>query len=85
MASTGVSRVDREASLQKRQRNYEYAIALFLELSVPFEVMKDWRHLVVRYKGKVADFWPTTGQYAIRCAQPVYRRGIRKLLEELDG
>ena len=84
MASSGVSRLDPEGSRAKRRSNFENSTRLLREKGIMFE-QKSEHHLVVNHNGKIADFWPTTGQYAIRCKKPVYLRGVFRLIKSLEG
>jgi hypothetical protein len=82
MASRGVSRLDPEGSRNKRVSNLENSISLLESRGIEYE-QKSPHHFVVTHNGKIADFWPTTGQYAIRCSKPRYLRGVFNLMKDL--
>jgi hypothetical protein len=83
MASSGVSKLDPEGSRAKRKSNFENSTQLLKDRGVEF-IQKSEHHLVLTHNGKIADFWPTTGQYAVRCKKPRYLRGVFNLIRDLE-
>lgn len=51
---------------------------------IEFEEKNGGVHLVVTHKGKVADFWPTTGRFCVR-GTGQYKRGVRLLIRIMRG
>lgn len=72
----------KQISQERRASNRENSAELLRGRGVPFEEKNDGAHLIVRYGGKVADFWPGTGKYNVR-GSGVYKRGVFRLLKEL--
>lgn len=70
----------------RRARNRAASAGVLREHGIPFEVKNDGAHLIVRYRGKVADLWPGTGKYRVRMPGGKgerYRRGVFNLLKDI--
>lgn len=67
---------------ERRAANRENSAELLRQRGVPFEEKNDGAHLIVRYGGKVVDFWPGTGKYSVR-GSGVYKRGVFRLLQDI--
>lgn len=76
----------REEGKLRKASNRCTSTVLLESHNVHFEVKNDGHHLICRFGGKTADFWPGTGKYGIRTgsSKPVlYRRGVFNLLRDL--
>ena len=82
MASKGVSRLDPEASRAKRLNNLTKSTQLLSDRGFAFEAKNNGQHLIVKSGSRIADFWPTTGQYCIR-GTAQYKRGVFNLIKDL--
>jgi hypothetical protein len=87
MASNGVSRLDPERSRAKRASNLTNSLDLLTERGFRFE-QKSPTHFVVEFGESKADFWPTTGQYAVRVPKGSkrkvrYLRGVFNLMRDM--
>lgn len=79
----------REDSAAKRASNRDWSAAHLKEKGIAFETRNDGVHLLVRHRGRRADFWPGTGKWIVRAAAPGdkerHGRGVRGLVRELEG
>lgn len=82
MGSGRVSRIDPEGSREKREHNLESSLRLLRIRNFDIDQRSAF-HFIISRNGRVADFWPTTGQYSIRGPKPVYRRGVFNLMREM--
>ncbi|ABV74323.1 hypothetical protein BA3_0038 [Thalassomonas phage BA3] len=67
---------------QRKESNYSSSVQMLVDNGIGFE--DKGYHLVVKHKGMIADFWPTTGKFNIR-KTPKYKRGVRMLIKLLRG
>ena len=71
-------------SLQKRVRNYKYAINIFETNNISYLLNNNGYHLIVNHNDMVIDYWPTTGKFSIR-GSGIYHRGINNLMKQLSA
>lgn len=72
----------REESKQRRADNRDASAQILLDKGVTFTTHNDGAHLIVKFGGAVADFWPGTGKYHLR-SEVKYKRGVFNLLKDL--
>jgi len=48
---------------RKRQDNLDKSIQILRGLNIPFESKQNNTYLIVRYQGRVVDFWPMAGTW----------------------
>ncbi len=71
-----------KAKKEKKEANKMSSTELLTDSGIEFETKNYGTHLIVSHNDKVADFWPSTGKWAIRPSGD-YRRGVFKLIKEL--
>ena len=78
-------RAFRAASAEKRRDNMRASTAILAKHAVPFEAQDaQGIHLVVRYGGRVVDYWPSTGKWIDRANRGIHMRGVFRLLAHLN-
>ena len=81
MASHPVSKIDPVKSRAKRAFNLKNSLQILEKNGFLFE-QKSPHHYLVYCEEKVADFWPSTGQWRVRPSNE-YLRGVLALMTEL--
>lgn len=75
----------RKHASQVRKRNNKNGSMIMLgDNGISYETKNGGTHLIVNHKGKIADFWPSTGKFNIR-GDKRYFRGVRLLIKILRG
>ena len=69
-----------KARKEKRKFNLKRSTQLLECLNIPFVKHNAGFHLVVSYRGKVVDFYPSTGLWVDRENKNIKCRGVRGLL-----
>ena len=70
-----------EYQKQKRNNNKKSSKIILEKWGLNFESKNDGNHLIIKFMGKTADFWPSTGKYCIRGSK--YKRGVKNLIQDL--
>jgi hypothetical protein len=71
-------------SKHRKRKNMNGSMIMLGKNGINYESKNDGVHLVVSHKGRVADFWPTTGKFNIR-GDKRYFRGVRLLIKIMRG
>ena len=78
----------RKERREKKRNNRKSSTDILLENGIKFESKNNGVHLVIdtsnrRTRGKIIDFWPSTGKWIVRNGKK--GRGIRRLLELMEN
>jgi hypothetical protein len=76
--------INREESQKRRANNRDSSAAILQEKGIPYETSNGGVHLVIRHKGRRADFWPGTGKWIVAGGKDFERveaRGVHSLIK----
>lgn len=66
----------------KRRKEFNKNSGLIDGLMLEHEIKNNGHHVIVKHKGKVADYWPASDKYHIRKSGE-YNHGMKKMIMEL--
>ena len=67
---------------EKKLSNIEHSTYLVIGKGFDVDIKNNGVHLIVKNKGKTADFWPSTGLWQVRSGKR--SRGVARLIKELE-
>ncbi len=65
-----------------KENHIERAIRVLSHIGIPYQVFNSNMHFIVEYRGKVIDYWPTTGKWRDRQLF-ISKRGFKEMLRHL--
>jgi len=68
----------------RKRNNMNGSMIMLGKNGINYVSKNDGVHLIVSHKGRIADFWPSTGKFNIR-GDSRYFRGVRLLIKILRG